>query len=86
MAKKQFSVRPLVAGQFYRAFELPAYYGCGLTKIDEMIKAGEIEPLVPVSPGGRARGQFGETIITWQKRRKEAAPLRPLKGDGEKAA
>jgi predicted DNA-binding transcriptional regulator AlpA len=74
MAKKQIlHFRPLSAGQFYRKGEAEIYFGCGPTKIDQMIADGEIEPPISITDTGRAVGWFGETIIAWQQRRKAAA-------------
>jgi predicted DNA-binding transcriptional regulator AlpA len=64
---------PLTESRFYRKMEAVdnRYFGVGASKLDEMIRAGEIEP--PIKLGDRATGWFGRTIIAWQQKKTSAA-------------
>ena len=69
------SARPLLAGHFYHVGEAWQYFGFRSSELSLKIKAGEIPPPIALSPGGRAKGWFGRTILQWQEAREAAAKL-----------
>ena len=47
------------------------FFGLQKSQLDEKIKAGEIDPPIPLSKTGRAKGFTGQQIIDHQQRQRE---------------
>lgn len=71
MADDKFAA--LHPAEIIRKHAGPRFFGLRHTALDDAIKRGEIPAPIPLTPGGRARGWLGATILEHQRRLAEAA-------------
>jgi hypothetical protein len=51
--------------------DAPKYFGLRESHLREKIKAGEIDPPIPLSSTGRAKGFTGQQILEHQQRQRQ---------------
>jgi predicted DNA-binding transcriptional regulator AlpA len=64
--------------------DLPIYMGFSRTTIKLKIASGDFPHPVRLSDGGRAVGYFGDQLLKWQEKRKEAARQEKIKAQRAK--